>query len=112
VSLSRASSLAPSCRMTSMAGAGALQVFFQVIRHDDGIVVLLVLGAVNERHARGAFERLAQPGEPRLVGANLGQVTLLELGPFLRIVAKPLAQIRTRREILRPVMNLRIFLLH
>src|SRR5699024_484635 len=43
---------------------------------------------------------------------NLGKITLLEFRPLFRIVAEPLAQLRARRQILRPVMDARVFLLH
>src|SRR5690625_7625334 len=72
------------------------------------MVVHLVLRRINERYVALA-SNLDEPRQRRII-LQLGAVSFLEFRPLLRVVPKPLAELRRRRDFLQPVIDLGILL--
>ena len=91
--------------------AYALDLAFEEFLERDSIVVLSVMGAVNERHSAPAGASEKWP--PRLrVLLQFSEVAPSEFVPFRRIVLEPLAQLVAGRNVLEPCLHFQIFLLH
>src|SRR5439155_601486 len=71
----------------------------------DGTVTHFVMGGVHERDpsTSGRAEKRLPGGAMR---TQLGEVPVPKLQPLLRIVAEPLSQVRARRDLLEPVIEL------
>src|SRR5690349_8277044 len=74
---------------------------FQIFTEDDRIVVLSVVGAVEQGYGAvscGAQNRL----QGHFVLLEFGPITALELRPLVGIVAEPFSNIGTRCNVLQP----------
>jgi len=71
------------------------------LREDHGVVVLRIARAVDERHFAAAPELLDALALP----LELTQVAGAKLVEPLRVVPEPLAQLRARRKLLRPLVD-------
>jgi hypothetical protein len=67
-------------------------VTLQVVLERDGVVVLLVFGAVEERDW-SAVGRIEERLPGLVVPIQLLEVPLAKLAPLLRVVTKPLAEL-------------------
>src|SRR5581483_12106606 len=84
---------------------------FQNLPERDGVVVIPVRGAVDERH-RAFTRELDEPRHRLGLRRELASVTSAELVPLRGIVTEPLAQRRARRQFLEPEIDVRGILRH
>ena len=77
----------------------------QYPQEDDGLVVLLIARTIEQRDLPVTY-LLPQQGERLADSLQLFDILALELGPFLRIVCKPLTQLGTWRDFFEPKIHL------
>src|SRR5512144_1004239 len=98
--------------MTTSAGSARLRaVGQQVVAQRHRVVVLTILGAVEQGYVAGGDS--IEKWLPRLrVGVELGEVPAPKLLPFLRIVAEPLAELGARSDVFQPAVEVDVGAAH
>src|SRR5215472_8402884 len=101
-----------AARLRGLAGRShAFDLVFKKFFERNSIVVLSIMGAVNERHSAPAGAR--KEWLPRLrVLLQFVEVAPSELAPFRRVVLEPLAQCRAGRHVLEPGLHSQVLLFH
>src|SRR6185437_9928542 len=100
---------AESSSSGSLASRAAGWLALQVFLKDQGLVVLFVLRAIDQRHPSLPHLRL-QARDLLLVRPELGAVSRLELGPFVGVMTEPLPERGAGGDVLHPHVDVRLCL--
>src|SRR5215831_12737619 len=99
-------------RLRGLAGRShALDLAFKEFFERNSIVMLSIMGAVNERHSAPASAR--KEWLPRLrVLLQFAGIAPTEFVPFRGVVLEPLAQFGAGRHVLQPGLHLQVLFFH